>query len=887
MKCLITLTLTLALCFPTVRVSAEDFGMQDPDESASITNDLMRFAGNIHQFNSIFPQEKVYLQFDNTSYYAGETIWFKAFVVNASTLKRAQSKVLYIDLISPTGVLLKQQKLKVVAGQADGSFPLMDGATEQSREKMGVIEYPSGFYEIRAYTNYMLNFNEETVFSRVFAVYEKPKKEGNYYVETPTIRYRWEKTQEEIRPETDKLHNINCEFYPEGGHLVLGRPCRVAFKVTDDTGFGIDADGVLEDTNITFSTVHDGMGWFTFTPTERRNTAKITVDGKQKTFSLPQPEKSGLTLKADAAQADDILLRVDCTPDLADKTFGMAITCRGELVDFCTIEMSLQPIEKTMSMTGIPEGVCRIYLFDADGSIYASRSVYHHSGETTRPQIEVYADKDKYEPFEKVALTFNLKDGQGYPFRDRFCLSVRDTRSQGNILADDLRTSLLLSSDLRGFIEDPSWYFDTEGTERDEALDLLMLVQGWERYDWQTMTGQKEFRERHRIEENLTLNGWVMNSSGKKPMDSIEVVAALMPTDKTLSETYSYKTDSSGYFGFDIGADFYDKARFSISAQPKRKRLIGPDARIVFDRSLSPAIRAFQPQELVFTGLISAPGKKNRKKDSAAPEDDLETLISIDNGIVLPEVEIDEERMYIDYFTFTAYDVVKDVEVELDKGDYSTDLYGYLLDKGYDVFMITKPTEGEEPVVELLINGFEPFFYVHNQNRYLYSGVFEDDYTARLAIDSKDIKSILIFDRPMYLLDIYKQCPLYQDYMNKTMQNIDYATGIIKRMILLDIQVKEPTELSTRKEIFNINKRLTTVDGYSRPYTFYSPEYPNGPIPGDVDYRRTLYWNPNVVTDSTGTAQVEFYNNSYSTKFNISGAGITASGIPYILNQNW
>jgi hypothetical protein len=54
-----------------------------------------------------------------------------------------------------------------------------------------------------------------------------------------------------------------------------------------------------------------------------------------------------------------------------------------------------------------------------------------------------------------------------------------------------------------------------------------------------------------------------------------------------------------------------------------------------------------------------------------------------------------------------------------------------------------------------------------------------------------------------------------------------------------------------------------------------------------VDYRRTLYWNPNVVTDSTGTAQVEFYNNSYSTKFNISGAGITASGIPYILNQNW
>ena len=297
MKRLITLTLTLALCFPTVRVSAEDFDMQDPDESASITNDLMRFAGNIHQFNSIFPQEKVYLQFDNTSYYAGETIWFKAFVVNASTLRRAQSKVLYVDLISPTGVLLKQQKLKVVAGQADGSFPLMDGATEQSREKMGVIEYPSGFYEIRAYTNYMLNFNEETVFTRVFAVYEKPSKEGNYYVEPPTIRQRLEKTPEEIRPETVKLRRINCEFYPEGGHLVLGKPCRVAFKVTDDTGLGIDADGVLDDTGITFSTVHDGMGWFTFTPTTRRSNVTITtLDGKSKSFSLPVAEVSGMTL---------------------------------------------------------------------------------------------------------------------------------------------------------------------------------------------------------------------------------------------------------------------------------------------------------------------------------------------------------------------------------------------------------------------------------------------------------------------------------------------------------------------------------------------------------------------------------------------------------------
>ena len=163
------------------------FAGNPPETSDDITQELMRYVNNINQFNSIYPQEKVYLQFDNTSYYTGETIWFKAFVVNASTLNSTRSKVLYVDLISPDGTLLKQQKLMIENGQADGSFPLLDGSTAQAREKRGVLGYPSGFYEVRAYTNYMQNFSEEAIFSRVFAVYEKPKKDGNYYSESPTI----------------------------------------------------------------------------------------------------------------------------------------------------------------------------------------------------------------------------------------------------------------------------------------------------------------------------------------------------------------------------------------------------------------------------------------------------------------------------------------------------------------------------------------------------------------------------------------------------------------------------------------------------------------------------------------------------------------------------
>ena len=103
----------------------------------------------------------------------------------------------------------------------------------------------------------------------------------------------------------------------------------------------------------------------------------------------------------------------------------------------------------------------------------------------------------------------------------------------------------------------------------------------------------------------------------------------------------------------------------------------------------------------------------------------------------------------------------------------------------------------------------------------------------------------------------------------------------------IDIYVKEDHELNSRKEIINIDKRISTVAGYSEPYSFYSPEYPDGPILGDVDYRRTLYWNPNVITNENGQATVELYNNSITGSFSISAAGITAGGQPYSFDQDF
>ena len=133
-------------------------------------------------------------------------------------------------------------------------------------------------------------------------------------------------------------------------------------------------------------------------------------------------------------------------------------------------------------------------------------------------------------------------------------------------------------------------------------------------------------------------------------------------------------------------------------------------------------------------------------------------------------------------------------------------------------------------------------------------------------------------------MNILTQCPLYEDYLSESVQSV-IGEDLQRRLLLVDIELND--ELSTRQELFDISKRVTTVDGYTRPSEFYSPEYPQGPVFGDIDYRRTLYWNPNVITDKNGKAKVEFYNNSITKHFSVEAAGITSAGAPYILETGF
>ena len=662
-------------------------------------------------------------------------------------------------------------------------------------------------------------------------------------------------------------------FYPEGGDLIQGLPCRVAFKATGMDAFGMDGY-IVTGSNDTARTVHDGMGSFMITPDGTESVRFVQADGKSTRFSLPKALKSGYSMIVSSVSDSVMQVSIRCTLDHADEPTAIAVTCRGELVYFEETGTG-DSLDFTIDSSTWPVGVCRMTLYNKDGKILSSRSLFHNNDAFQSPTLSLSLDSLSRQPFSLEVLNIKLTDRNGAPLHDRFCISVRDRSDYGTGHTDNLMSNLLLSSDLKGYIHEPAWYLESNDKEHREALDLLTLVQGWERYEWKYMTGQKQFVERHRVEDSLTLNGWVLSYLNREPVKDVTISASFRPNEnKSRFESFKFQTDTNGYFGFNL-SDFYGKGEMGIRLTKERSngKIKHPTGiRIRFERADMPASRMFTKEEID----LNHNDRRNRlvqTQDQTVMYGGQPRVIKKDLGIVLDEVEIDEDRATVNYDEFVSYDVEEDTEMELDMGEYSTFLYDYLLSKGVPVDVDDKE--------QYTIRGHKIEYYIHNSSKYIPR---KKPFDFPMLIDMIDVKSVIVYERPMRKVDMLKFMPIIE--LNR-IDSLDRMYSEYEQLYLIDILVKEDHELLSYKAIRDLSQRKTKVIGYSEPVQFYAPQYPAGGIEGDIDARRTLYWNPNVITDKDGNARVEFYNNSYSKNFVISGAGLTAGGTPFIIDQDW
>jgi hypothetical protein len=807
-------------------------------------NTMKQFLQNITVFNRLYSQEKVYLHFDNTGYYLGETIWFKAYVVNASSLSANNlSSILYVELLNSRGILLETKKLKIVDGQCHGDFYLTPFS----------YDYHAGFYEIRAYTKMMLNFGEETLFSRVFPVFNQPEKEGDYAGSDMNIEVNEKRILRNLqveREKTKKRKRLNLDFYPEGGNTVKGLSCRVAFKTTDEKGMGVDIQGEIQeatDETTTFSSTHDGMGMFEYIPDGNKNSVKIHYENKTYNFTLPPCLPEGYTLKVNSVTKENIILQIEKSATQPAIPLGLSVLCRGEAIYFRTIQVDSTPVVLKIPKDKFPEGVNQVTLFDDQGKIYAERLTFISHNREKQYAVEIFPNKEIYAPLERITIDFSTKI-PGITFS----LSVRD--AENTILAPDagnIRTDLLLSSDLKGCITNPSYYFEADDARRRSALDLLMMVQGWRRYEWKQMAGIEPFHSDYEKETELTIKGKV---AGKAK----EVKLELALKDGGYLEGIA-AVDSLGNFSTTMSQDLYGRYSLLLHAPGLKNAKLN----IRLDRWFSPAPKTYSFYE---TSLVDT---KEEAEETGETQEGTERTILKERRQKADSLYKEYEIREITVNTKRGKDLIYDVERDRDKAidfgkSYPFLAHDYLVEK-YKGFIFRSDNPDKPWDNDLSVSGHWDMgnrWYIHCK-RFLNQKWKEHsmyDSTIRNSLDEIQKIVIKIWERfpprePHHITEINAIVPFYF-YLYKDMENTYYYYR------------KDP------------NYRVTVFDGYSEVKDFYSgrPERENY-LPDRFEHSRTLYWNPNVKTDTNGNAQIRFYNNAFCRKIDISAEGITKDGI--------
>lgn len=851
----------------------------------------------IQRFNYMYPQEKVYLHFDNTGYFRGETIWFKAYVVRTDKGGLSDmSKVLYVELVDPTGDVVETRKLHIDNGQCSGDIKL---------DKLLV----GGFYEVRAYTRYMLNWDASCIFSRVLPIFNAPKKAGDYSKAVmPEFEYR--KRLPNLRPKDSivgQKDDYDVRFFPEGGRLVDGLQSRGAFDIVGKHGaeFGGKAwleyaSGERKEVEI----VRECRGVFDYVPGEHPATFVLAADKDEYRFPLPESDPVGAVMAVHAISDDFIDVYVERSGGY-DSPLGMLLINNGnvEAAEMLPDGKSKTGLRfKTAEMNG---GVNQLALIDGNGRMVARRLVFVYPRGLT-DTISITSPTLVISPCGKITL-----DAQTVP-NATFSISVRDAASETNGRFTDIATWLLLSSELKGYIHRPEYYFERNDYEHRRAADLLMMVQGWARYDTDNMQAKRPAANQP-LEDGLYLYGKIKTSKKNNPIDGLKLRASLY-NPQGLSLSGKATTDTAGGYAFKLPDCDGEWNTLLDVENNKRIKDLGKYV-VTINRNFSPLCRPLAAAE-----LQRIPIERSCLPLAVSDSFDVEADFISAGGRVLREVNVKGHRRFAnararwenekrgEWKASLKYDIDKAVEEIIDKGDEMPSLFEWLMTQNpffngakgdLPENVLQDNSRDESSAYTITSDALRTSLKLYEDEEKNMEWTTADNTVYNDGITYKNRPVILILNNCYYAIygapnsvkgmDFKKgdriveptveELPTWLDEF-KTVY-ISENNDVWQRYVFIDkLTTYYPvTVFIYTHHSFPVKQkglRRTYFSGYSKASVFQHPDY--SAMASMPDHRRTLYWNPDVKTDSDGRARVEFYNNSTCRQITVSAEGMTADG---------
>ena len=812
------------------------------------TNRILSYLQKAMNFNKVVPQEKVYLHFDNMGYFENETLWFKAYVTRTDNGHPSDlSKVLYVELLNPTGDVLQTLK-----------YPIDSLGMSHGEMKLDTI-MGAGLYEVRAYTRYMTNWGTNAVFSRVIPVWKKPKQEGDYsdltivpipyHQRLPNRREPMDTLYVKVVDDGLYTHDLNktisVNFYPEGGDLIVGKRCRVAMLAVDDNGNPHKGNGFVmnEKGDVLASVQTDtlGRGCFELVPdtgklTFQMRNLKKSERGNVQYFSLPQAKTEGCTLCLDAV-SDQMLATLQCTDGICGNMLGYVLMHNGNIIRCDTIK-AVPLLEIEMDRQAMPEGVNQLTIFDSWGRIMAERLFFICPKPDKADSIQVVAKTERLKPCGKVEMELHTYPNANLSF------SAMDAHTMTNGKQGNMKTWMLLSSDVRGYIHNVDYYFEADDKKHRRDADLLMLTQGWRRYDWRLMSERYTFRKAQPIEDQFYLNGKLREYRKRNPVSNVKLYVSLY-NKQGQSLLGNAVTDSLGNYAFKMPFVDGEWKMFIYTTRDMKKGEKRKTYYVGIDRQFSPSPRYLTPLETE----ILHPLKPNAfvRNPFAELEEEDEFIPITEKNHVLNNVTVKAKRRYFTnddwrwkneaygkQYASLYYNADRELDNILDRGEPVPTIVGFIMGK--------LKTELDE-------YGYKTRD-MDRQINYIY-----DNGEGRGVGFLDEAKSIYI---------------VFNEQMSPLLGRWDIIQHP-KHNIYVYIYSHRIFSSESNKGL-----RRTYFQGFNQASTFKTEDY--NVIPPMADFRRTIWWQPDITTDAQGKAKVEFFNNSTCEEMYISVEGMTLDG---------
>ncbi|SHK06314.1 MG2 domain-containing protein [Hymenobacter psychrotolerans] len=753
--------------------------------------------GKLNRYERRGPQEKLFLHLDRPLYLSGETMWLKVYAVDGTYSRPLTlSSVAYVEVLDARRQPVLQGKVALKNATGQGSFVLP-----------GTLA--SGTYTVRAYTSWMKNFSPDAYFQSVVTIVNTFAISG--------------------APAAKDSAAADAQFFPEGGHLVKGLGSKVAFKVTDRTGKGVAAQGKVLNPQgavvATFKTLRNGMGSFLLTPAvggASPYTAVLTLSqGPTITRRLPAVQEQGYVLRLQPAEADQLVLTVEAT-GTQPQTLYLLVHSRQKTAIASQIQLLNGRAAVSLDRRKLLDGISHFTLFDASQRPLCERLYFQPP--SRRLAIAARPDKAQYTARDKVSLQLATTDLQNQPLAANLSMAVYRLDSLNSGPTASIEHYLALSSELRGTIETPDYYF-TAGPEASEAADNLMLTQGWSRFAWEEVLAAtpKPFAYLPEpvgpvVRAQLTQAGTTTPRTG---------VITYLSSPSRIVRLSNSRSDEAGIVQFEM-SNFYGPQDLMLQTDPQqdstcRITLLSPFS-TRFSAAVAPAFSLFPRFQSYYTSRH------------------VQTQVQ---NVYYPQYRNRYLRQAADSIAFYG------------KPDES-----YQLDK-YMRFKVMEEVLREYVpgiVVRIRKDGFH-FLVVNKLNNSLFS---ENPMVLLDGVPVFNVNKIMAMD------------PL-------KIQKLDVIDGRYFHGVSMYSGLVSFTTYKGDLEGFQPDPRVLVqqYEGLQWQREFYSPRYETAQEKQSrlPDLRNLLYWNPEINTTAGTARALEFYTGDQAGRYLVVVQGLSATGL--------